>query len=279
MLRSLVGSEMCIRDREAAEISVQSNSPQRPSINHALRMLSLQVRVRDMVAAFLASGSSYLAEQVEGDAKRRTQQQKAEEHLTQAENEVMTSEAIFMTSMSLDRFGGVEIALETAVLCHSADSHLLGTLVEKALNISRDDNTARELLRRFGSVAGFPLIVLVMVLEARAYLRTPTGSFDVPRTLISSHVDAERAFAVYESLVEHRDSNVYPCRAYERAGVTPAYLVHSMAVLITGSQYPRQESDVATLYQIQRRVAETCASPNDMAALESALALLQSRRH
>lgn len=265
--------------QEAAEIALQTNSPQRSSIAHVLRILTLQARLHDLVVNFLASGSSFLNEIVEGDDQHRTQREKAQRHLDQMENEVMGSEAVFLTSLEYELFGGIDIALETAVLYHSSDSHLLGSLVEKALNKSNDDHTARELLRRFGGVAGFPLAVLIMVLEARAFLRSPAGCIDVPRILLASHVDAERAFAIYESLVERRDSVVIQCRPFERAGVTSSYLVYSMAVLVTSSNYPRQEADIATLYQIQRRLADEYASPDDGAALEAALGLLQRRRY
>ncbi|KAG5464546.1 hypothetical protein LSCM1_00737 [Leishmania martiniquensis] len=273
--------------REALDCSRKCQSDQTQQVEQQLRLMEAQQRLYRIATELLSSGSATLDRRVEWEGQIVTERDVAVQHIEFLSSFVASASDLIEVGGMYSALGGAEVQLDALLCSNVTDAGVYATCIRRAYENKKDATvviTKRLIDRYFHQISCFPLAYLVRLLEARAFLRFPTGSAQVVQLLVSLAVDPKVLFITYESILEGRDDTGVECEEFVEAGVTRGYLVCSCAAVLvcladlgrrgTVQQWLVTNAMAATRSMI-RRAASAVASSNEQAAVEQAEELLR----
>ncbi|KAG5489127.1 hypothetical protein JIQ42_00750 [Leishmania sp. Namibia] len=273
--------------REALECARKCQSDQVQQVEQQLRLMEAQQRLCRIATKFISSGGATLDRRVEWEGQTLTERDVAVQHIEFLSSFVASASDLIEVGGMYSALGGAEVQLDALLCSNVMDAGVYATCIRRAYENEKDTVeaiTKRLIDRYFHQIGCFPLAYVIRLLEARAFLRSPTGSAQVVHLLMSLAVDPKVLFITYESILEGRDDTGVECEEFGEAGVTRGYLVYACAtVLVCLAELGRHGSlqqwlvtnAMAATRSMIRRAASTVASSNEQAAVEQAEELLQ----
>ncbi|CAJ1013205.1 putative Nup133 N terminal like [Leishmania naiffi] len=273
--------------REALDCARKCQSDQTQQVEQQLRLMEAQQRLYRIATEFLSSGSATLDRRVKWEGDVVTERDVAVQHIEFLSSFVASASELIEVGGMYPALGGAEVQLDALLCSNVTDADVYATCISRAYENQKDKTetiTKRLIDRYFHQISCFPLSHLVRLLEARAFLRAPTGSAHVVQLLMSLGVDPKVLFITYEGILEGRDDTGVECVEFAEAGVTRGYLVYAYATVLVNladlgrrgsvQQWIVTNAMTATRSMI-RRAANIATSPNEQLAVERAEELLR----
>lgn len=210
---------------EAAQLSVLENR---------LKLLEVQKLLLKIISDFKSSPRFVpQREWRRTDGSTATESDLVAEHHQIAAGGVMGAAELLRVAGMYPLYGGAELQLDVLSCSNVYDKQTFVLCVAQAYE--REGSTVRETSQRLlekyyqSCFSYFPLTYIIRMLEANEYMCSPQGSTQTVDILLQSKVDSIVAYHSYRSIVEGADDVGLSCPHFERANVSKAFLIHSLA--------------------------------------------------
>lgn len=274
---------------EALECARECRSDQFPQVEQALRLLEAQRRLVRVTANYLNSRMPSLANKIRAEVGLVTERDMALQHIDLFSNYVVTASNMLQIAGMYTLFGGAEVQLDVLVCSNVSDAAAFAVCIVRAYELREAapaDITRRLVAGYYKKNTAFPISFVIRMQEAATFPQCPQGSSETVRLLIDEcGVDSKVVFYAYKDIIEAREAMDVACPPFQDAGVTRAYLVHSMAAAVRylcaavrrGTlQVPVASFSLGTVQDYIRLVAsEGSLDDSERRALEAADALVR----
>ncbi|CCW63192.1 unnamed protein product [Phytomonas sp. EM1] len=220
---------------EARECACECGSGQIQQIEQLLSLLDAQKRLLKIVTDYVGSGQSQLDKTWHVGGRMVTERELALTHVEQLSESVCSVSEILQIGGMYAAYGGAEVQLDVLVSSNVSDSCVFAMCILRAYQLRDDsieDLTRRLIERYYKRSVLFPVPTVIQVLEAYYYVKFPQGCLSAAKLLLEFGVDVKVLFYSYQDLIEERYQDAAMCEAFTQAGVTTAYLVHSLAFVL-----------------------------------------------
>ncbi|KEG13159.1 nuclear pore complex protein (NUP155) [Trypanosoma grayi] len=220
---------------EAKECAAECNSDQLTLLEQRVKLMEAQLQLSKVICDFINSGIPQLDRRFTVDGRGfLTERQVALEQVELVENHALSASQLLEVAGMFCAFGGAEIQLDVLGAANVTDASLYAACIERAFqrrNITVEE-MARRILGKCGHIIAFPLSHVAKILEAYAFFQSPEGSTLTVDVLSDCGVERSIVFSTLAAILEKKDTVGVPCEAFDQAGVTDAFLVHSLAVAL-----------------------------------------------
>ncbi|CCW70107.1 unnamed protein product [Phytomonas sp. Hart1] len=220
---------------KARECACECGSGQIQQIEQLLSLLEAQQRLLKIVTDYIGSGQMHLDKTWQVGGRMVTERDLVLKHAEQLSESVCSVSEILEIGGMYTSYGGAEVQLDVLVSSNVSDSCVFAMCILRAYQFHDDnmeDLTQRLIERYYKKNVIFPIPTVIQVLEACYYVKFPQGCLSAAKLLLELGVDIKVLFYSYQDLIEERYQDAAMCEAFTRAGVTSAYLVHSLAFVL-----------------------------------------------
>nr|CCC51759.1 putative nucleoporin [Trypanosoma vivax Y486] len=220
---------------EAKECAEECSSDQLKVIEQHVGLMEAQLQLSKIIHEFINSGLPQLDRQVMMEGRGLlTERQVAMEQLEVVESQVLSTFQLLETAGMFCVYGGAEIQLDVLSAANVSDASLYAACIERCFQRrnSTVEDIARRVIGKCMRTIVTPLCHVVKILEAYAFNQSPDGSTFTVDLLSDCGVECTVIFSTLAAIVDRKDSFSIPCEAFERAGVTDAFLVHSLVTAL-----------------------------------------------
>ncbi|RNF25766.1 putative nuclear pore complex protein (NUP155) [Trypanosoma conorhini] len=220
---------------EAQECAAECNSDQLTLLQERVKLMEAQLQLSKIICEFINSGLPQLDRQVSVSGRALlTERQVALEQLELVDNFALSTSQLLEVAGLFCAFGGAEVQLDVLSAANVTDASLYAACVERAFQRRNTtvEETARRIIGKCRHLIAFPLSHVAKILEAYAFQQSPDGSTLTVDVLTDCGVERNIVFSTLAAIVDKKDTVGLPCEAFDRSGVTDAFLVHSLAVAL-----------------------------------------------